>query len=709
MHTSRHKAIKYLKNYFGYEQFRPLQEDIIEHVLNQNDAVVIMPTGGGKSICFQVPALILEGITVVVSPLISLMKDQVDALLGNGVKAAFLNSSLLPEDEQRITQQCKDGEIKLLYVSPERLMVERWGLLKSIPVSLFAIDEAHCISSWGHDFRPEYTKLGTLKQQFPQVPFIALTATADKVTRNDIIRQLRLSEPKIFIDSFDRPNLSLEVRTGLKNKQKLAEITDFINEREGEAGIIYCISRKSTEELAASLRKYGINAKHYHAGLSAEDRNNVQDDFIRDQTTVMCATVAFGMGIDKSNVRWVIHYNLPRNIESFYQEIGRAGRDGLNSDTLLFYNLSDLLILEKFARESALSELNVEKLKRIQQYAEANICRRKILLNYFGEIREENCNNCDVCRSPRKQFDGTVIVQKALSALSRMKQKAGSALLIDVLRGSLRAEIVEKGFDRIKTFGAGRDIGFMEWQQFIMQMLNLGILEMAYDDNFSLKITSLGNDILFGRKTAQLVVPVISHAKTSQPKEKPATSRELSDDELLFDALRQLRKTIAAEQNIPAYTVFNDATLRAMASEKPETDDDFLAIPGVGTAKLEHYGEEFMKIIAAHSSNDRQKKEKGSTYIKTFEFYQQGFTPEEIAHRRNLNPTTIYSHLAYLFQKGEAIDIGRYVTAHEIKEIEGARNSIGESDKLKDYYDHLGGTIDYFKIRLALVFLERKE
>ena len=598
-----------LKKYFGYDSFRPLQKEVIEQVLHRKDAVVLMPTGGGKSICYQLPALMMEGTTIVVSPLISLMKDQVESLQANGIAARAMNSNNNETENLNLRRECIQGKVKLLYISPERLLLEMNYLLKDIKVSLFAIDEAHCISQWGHDFRPEYTQLKVIREQFPQTPIIALTATADKITRQDIIKQLELKEPKTFISSFDRPNLSLDVRRGYQQKDKIRTILEFISKHPYECGIIYCLSRDKTEKLAETLRKHGISTAIYHAGLSASARDKAQDDFINDRVQVVCATIAFGMGIDKSNVRWVIHYNMPKSIESFYQEIGRAGRDGVKSETLLFYSLSDLVMLSKFAIDSGQQTINLEKLNRMQQYAESDICRRRILLNYFGETMEHDCGNCDVCRNPPARFDGTIIVQKALSAIARTEQKIGTRMLIAILRGNYIEELTEKGYDKLKTFGVGRDIPQRDWQDYLLQMLNLGYFEIAYNENNHLKITSAGAKVLYGQEKALLVVinrQEKEDSKTRKNKkgtEKPVQAKIpslLSNEEMdqeLFEVLRVLRKQLADQQAIPAYIVLSDKTLQLLASQKPKTLEEFGNISGIGEFKKKRYGKEFVEAI----------------------------------------------------------------------------------------------------------------
>ena len=599
-----------LKTYFGYDSFRPLQEEIIRHILDGNDALVLMPTGGGKSICYQLPALLREGTAVVVSPLISLMKDQVEALCANGISAGALNSSNDETENAALRRACTEGRLKLLYISPEKLLAEANYLLRDMHISLFAIDEAHCISQWGHDFRPEYAQMGILHQQFPHVPIIALTATADKITREDIIRQLHLNHPRTFISSFDRPNLSLTVKRGYQQKEKSKTILDFIARHPGESGIIYCMSRSKTESVAQMLQKQGIRTAVYHAGLSPSLRDEAQDDFINDRVQVVCATIAFGMGIDKSNVRWVIHYNLPKSIESFYQEIGRAGRDGLPSDTLLFYSLADLILLTKFATESGQQNINLEKLQRMQQYAESDICRRRILLSYFGEIAAHDCGNCDVCKNPPERFDGTVIVQKALSAIVRTDQQIGTGVLVDILRGNMSPEVVGKGYQQLKTFAAGRDVPARDWHDYLLQMLQLGYFEIAYNENNHLKITSAGSDVLFGRATARLVVirrEETNETKRGRKRKATVPAQELplglpnTENEALFEALRKLRKRLADEEALPAYIVLSDKVLHLLSTSRPTNLEEFGNISGIGEYKKKKYGKEFINLIRKYS------------------------------------------------------------------------------------------------------------
>lgn len=601
-----------LKKFFGYTSFRPLQADIIKRILDKKDSLVLMPTGGGKSICFQLPAIYLPGTAVVISPLIALMKDQVEGLLSNGIPAAALNSSMLDAERQRIKQLCMQGKVKLLYISPEGLMGEVDWLLPRMDISLIAIDEAHCISQWGHDFRPEYTQLAVLKERFPKVPIVALTATADKITRLDILNQLKLNDPQTFISSFDRPNLSLTVKRGFSKKEKIASIVHFINARKQQSGIVYCMKRSDTEELAEALNSYGIKAIAYHAGLAPARREKAQDDYINDRFNVVCATVAFGMGIDKSNVRWVIHYNMPGSIENYYQEIGRAGRDGLPSDTLLFYSLGDLVLLRRFVEESGQSDITSEKLERMKRYCETDVCRRRILLSYFGEEAEHDCGNCDVCKNPPQRFDGTILVQKALSAVVRTGERVGIQMLIDILRGSFRQEIRQHGYDQLKTYGAGRDLSYKEWKEYVYQMLQLGYAEVDYAAGRTLKVTPLGSKVLYGELKAQLATwnedentdnysdKSSRGTRETKKKFKASPIRPIDSDsieESLLDSLRQLRKQLAERESMPAYIIFSDQSLQDMVEKKPVTLDEFSEIIGVGQIKLDKYGKVFVSLI----------------------------------------------------------------------------------------------------------------
>ena len=703
------KLKKVLKTYYGYDDFRPLQEEIIIHTINGGDSLVLLPTGGGKSLCFQVSALLLDGMAVVVSPLISLMKDQVESLRMNGIAAEALNSSNDEAYNRDVINRCTEGKVKLLYISPERLVGGVLSLLTHTNVLLFAIDEAHCISSWGHDFRPEYTQLGRLKEMFPTVPIMALTATADKITKEDILTQLNINNARTFISSFDRPNLSLDVKRGYSAKEKLRSIEDLILRHSNESGIIYCLARKTTESLAEKLKQDGFSVGVYHAGLPNSERNTIQDDFQNDRVQVICATIAFGMGIDKSNVRFVVHYNLPKSIESFYQEIGRGGRDGLPCETVLFYNLQDIITLRKFADESGQRAINLDKLQRMQEYAEAQVCRRRILLNYFGEISDHNCGNCDICHTPPEMFDGTIVVQKALSVLARTKEKVGFTLVVDILRGTPSQDVVSNGYNQIKTFGVGRDIPVRDWHDYLLQMLQMGFFEIAYNEDRHLHITSLGQEVLYGKRNVKLAVvcrediSVKSRKKTQREQQTVERTDFLptrTDD--LYNRLREIRKQLATEIRKPAFIVMSDRSLQDLILKMPTTLEAMADVYGIGEYKAEAYGKPFIEAIKQYiddsadlpfldavpisttirqpSYMERQKQLHTSAYArrdeendkKLIEYYKQGLSISEIASLMKRNTGGISSRIKKLGLREQAnnIDMSEIDSTYNIDRVD---------------------------------------
>ena len=711
MQKLTHDPRQILKSTFGYDQFRPMQEQIISAVLAGRDVQVLMPTGGGKSLCFQVPALSMEGMCIVVSPLISLMKDQVESLRANGVAAAFLNSSQSAVEQSTAERQAHAGQLKLLYVSPEKLMTPGFlQQLHRLRINLFAIDEAHCISSWGHDFRPEYAQLRILKQEFPQVPVIALTATADKLTRKDIAQQLDLRTPVLFVSSFDRPNLSLEVRPAVK---RVEDLLRFLKTQGNNSGIIYCLSRDATETLAKKLQQQGIGALPYHAGLSADERAATQEAFIKDDVRIVCATIAFGMGIDKSNVRFVVHYNLPKNMEGYYQEIGRAGRDGLPSRTILYYTYADVMKLRNFLDKPELgarNELGFAKLERMQQYAEAQSCRRQILLQYFSETLPAPCGNCDVCLNPRTTFNGTELAQKALSAVARTREKVGLNLLIDILRGSRNRSIIQLGYDQIKTYGAGSDLSFLDWRQYLQQLINLGLLDIAYDDHYNLKLTEKSWEVLQGKRTVELVKPVSPNEQ--MPAEKAVKKKEAKEPvtgDPLFEHLRKVRKKLADARGVPPYVVFSDATLQEMVRQRPANKLMMMAVSGVGEQKFASFGEAFINAILEFENGStsagtevQEPLVRLPTKELTWQSLQEGMSPDEIAVYRHLQPATVYAHLAELYRQGYDVKLSKWLSEAEYQQVRETMATIGSKATVREVHAELQQQLSPEKIRLAI-------
>jgi ATP-dependent DNA helicase RecQ len=705
------EKVKYdiLKEVWGYSTFRQPQKEVIDQLLLGKDCLVIMPTGGGKSLCYQLPALLLDGLTVVISPLIALMNDQVAALEIAGIDVAAYHSNMSREEQHEVEKKLELGNIKLLYISPERANSAGFhDFLARFDVRLFAIDEAHCVSIWGNDFRPDYVTLHALRDKFIKVPFIALTATADAVTQDDICQQLHLKEPQVFVSSFERPNIYTESKPAA---QKYRQVLEFINKVPEQFGIIYCLSRKETEKLSAKLSLAGYNCAYYHAGMSAEDRLHIQKEFQDDKLHFICATIAFGMGIDKSNIQWIIHYSMPKTLEGYYQEIGRAGRDGAQAKSLLLYSWGDYLMLKGFIDNSPANEnfkiVQYAKLDRMWEFASAYECRTNVILNYFGEFRERPCGHCDNCLFPPKRIDATHTAQKALSAVIRCKESVGINLLIDVLRGSNKTEVREAGFDRIKTFGAGRDISFFQWKIYITQLINQGLLRIDYADGFKLKTTPLSRGVLFEDRKVQLTDLTHSELVFEQPKKVKKT-------EVLKDGLIAMLKDWRYEQSkikqVPAYVIFSDKTIENIAEAKPMHLEDLISIDGIGKVKLDLYGADIIAIVQSYLMNqDISRNIKGKTYLETLQMYNQGEKVEEIAHRRQLSPFTIYSHLAYLYAKGESIDIMEYITEDDINRVRAAWVSINKDETLGKLAELLENSLELYKIKLALAVILRME
>lgn len=600
--ASSTSAQQVLENNFGYTQFRPGQADVIAAVLESKDTLVLMPTGGGKSLCYQVPALVLPGVTIVVSPLISLMKDQVDGLLANGINAAYINSSLPRQEVLRIFNAVRYGEIKLLYVAPERLMRDEFlSRLYELPLSLIAIDEAHCVSHWGHDFRPDYARMGQLKQHFPSVPLLALTATADKATRQDIQFQLQLQDPFLHVSSFDRPNIRYILEEKYKPRQ---QVLTYIKEQNGQSGVIYCTSRNRVDELTAFLCSQGINASGYHAGLTTEERAERQEAFSKDDVPVIVATVAFGMGINKPNIRYVIHYDIPKNIESYYQETGRAGRDGLPAEAVLLFDPADIPRVKRLFQnipDEHRQRVEEQRFSAMTAFAEAQTCRRQVLLNYFNEFNSKPCGNCDICLDPPSTFDGTQLAQKALSCVYRLAQSFGIGYTIEVLRGAKTQRIKDNGHEKLSTYGIGAEQSHEYWLSVFRQLIHHGLLIQDITQNSVLKLTESARPILRGERVLMLAEPRINHYLTLKKTSKSQTWTNY--DKKLFAQLRHLRKTLADDAGVPPYIVFSDATLTEMAGRLPCNEHEFLNISGVGRTKLQRYGTEFIALIKEYSES----------------------------------------------------------------------------------------------------------
>ena len=701
-----------LKQYFGYASFRPLQEEIIRDALAGKDVIALLPTGGGKSLCFQLPALTRSGLTVVVSPLIALMKDQVDALTASGVPATFLNSSLNANEARARLRGLHNGEFRLLYAAPERLMLsgmladlERWG------VNLFAIDEAHCISEWGHDFRPEYRQIAQLRERFPQVPFMALTATATERVREDIADQLKLRDPARYVASFNRPNLNYRIsaKTGA-----YGQVLDFLRAHPRDSGIIYCQARKTTESLAEKLRADGIKAAPYHAEVSKEERSGNQEGFLRDEIRVICATIAFGMGINKPNVRFVIHYDLPKNIEGYYQETGRAGRDGLPSECLLLFSPGDVQKYLGFISEKPPAEQVIarEQLSQMVHYAECSGCRRVELLAYFGEASaDENCGACDNCLTPRATFDGTVAAQKFMSCVFRIRQSSdfGTGLnhVIEVLTGAHSERVLKWGHDKLTTYNIGHEHTRSEWAAIGRELIRLGYLRQT--KFLAIELTDAGRAVLTARTKVTLTKPV------SAPDKVVSHVGEIACDELLFEKLRRRLKELADARAVPSHIIFSDVALRQMARLYPQTEADFSRISGVGTSKLRDFGAQFLEEIAAHlRANPKQiyadesftqkpfapqRSKLTETVVATLHYWRGGRTAEEIAHLRDVKPSTIYGHLADAVDAGETVDLNRELTADQQTRAAKAFYQFGWAN-LPGALESLGPGFDYGQLKV---------
>ncbi len=716
MNITRAKEI--LKHQFGYDSFRMNQEQAIDAVLQKKDCVILMPTGGGKSLCYQIPALMLDGLTVVVSPLIALMKDQVDALKNNGIEAEFLNSTQTSREQTEVFQAVRSGRLKMLYVAPERLLQsgdQFIDFLKSVNVSLFAIDEAHCISSWGHDFRPEYIQLGKLKRYFPETPVIALTATADKLVRKDIFERLSIRNAQLFISSFNRPNIHYRVEP---KRNSYAQLLDYLETRRDESGIIYCLSRNSVDSMAADLRDEGFDALAYHAGLNKETRDKHQELFLKDEAKIIVATIAFGMGIDKSNVRFVVHFDLPKNVESYYQETGRAGRDGLESEALLFFSWADVNKLKGFAEvegNRSQTEIMLKKLTQMGEFGDLKICRRKFLLNYFSEELTEDCGNCDNCNKEFEKFDGTIIAQKALSAVYRTEQRFGLSYLIDFLRGS-QSKTIRDEHKNLKTYGIGADISKNNWFDYFKDLIAQGFLKQTEGQYPTIVLTEKSMDVLRGNALVELFKVTVKEDKKQSLVSK--VSHDYFKD--LFDELKQLRTSFARDENVPPYVIFSDATLIEMATFLPQTSEEILKISGIGDLKAEKYGSDFLFEIKKYcranklssrinlKSPKRETKKRtkrdangDNTYTISLKLFRSGFSIDEIARTRDLAKSTIETHLLRFIPTGE-IKLEELVPEEKIENIRQAVIELNAENGIGQIKEFLGEDYSYGEIRAVI-------
>ena len=701
-----------LKHYFGYDNFKLEQEHIIETILSGNDVLGIMPTGGGKSVCYQLPAMLFPGITIVVSPLIALMKDQVDSLLANGIEAAYLNSSLSSAEQNRVATSALNGHIKILYLAPERLNASTFDFITKLKPSLFAIDEAHCISQWGHDFRPEYLQLAALKKQFPQVPVIALTASADTLTQQDILEKLALKQPKVFISSFNRPNIYYYIKP---KTNAFAHIIEYLRKHKDDSGIIYTLSRKSAEELARRIAEYKFAVAYYHAGMDSGERSRVQDAFRKDDVKIIVATIAFGMGIDKSNVRYVIHYDVPKNIEGYYQETGRAGRDGAHADAILFYSVSDIMKLRRFiqiennAAQTAISE---KKLRQMQNFAEHEGCRRQYLLQYFGEQAAPYCGSCDYCLSELDEKDATEDAQKLLSAIVRTGERFGAGYLIDFLRGSAREKILA-AHKELKTYGVGKNLKKDEWQWIVKQLLANHMLAITDDQFPILKLNDNSKKILKGELQVKLVARKVQEAEADASPEY--------EQELLHQ-LKEVRYHLAGQENVPAYAIVADNTLIELATYLPQTFNELKNIAGFGDYKVSKYGAAFVKSVHAYCKEHslesrmhfkgRKRKERAErtgptgTQQATLSLYKQGLSIEEIARERGMAANTIEGHLSAFVADG-SLDPLRLVPQQKLDKIAEIARQIGQYQAAKPIKDILGEDYTYGEIRIGLEYYKR--